>query len=1121
MTPGQLRERPTAAGTQIEVPGYELVKVIGRGSYGTVYLGRSASGQWRAIKVCRRDERNVKDLDREWRGLQRYEPVSRSTPGFLAILDLGEDPAGEGFYCVMELADAVSGEAKVDLETYEPRTLAYELKTQGRLEVAEVLRLGITLGTALGRLHDSGLVHRDVKPANIVYVGGQPKLADMGLVVAEAEANSLVGTPGYIPPEGPGKPAGDIYALGKVLYQALTGYEPARFPDPPTFLREHQDPTRFQEVMDVLAKASEERSARRHGTAWETTEELELIQGGRSVRMLREARAQRARWRKWGIAATVLGIVGVVVALFAHRWSTLNQIHSERELAAMTSRSARLSETGDYGQALIDQAELVRRTEGTPEERLARLRYSMTLGQMPKLTALWAMGGAVAWCGFLPGDEQVLIALTKGGIQLRQVASGDLVREWNCEPVVMAAIDSGQARVVTAHDLSAQVWDLHTGKLISSFNHPAMVLSACFHPSGEMLLTMSKDGHLRWWNLRTASLEREIPAHPGHAGGLSIHPDGELIATGGHDRSVRFWRMNGEPIGGPWTLPHWVHQVWFSRDGGELVATCEDWNIYLWDVVGRQPLGPALPHQRAAGTAKFMPSGRMVVTCGRDGYLRFWEARTGKLERSMLRHRFPINTAGISSDGRRIVSGARDGTVRVWDLAGRISPTRLAPVVTSPEHRTMIVNGPKGFLEVDLQNPVVSARPVEFGPGAELVGVNDAGDRVLVSTRTPGRPGAITQLFEPGAKAPIGSSQSWESRSIRCAFVPHDRALALAASNRVALLSGDGQLRWTHDVEKAIDSLYMSPNGLLVAAAAGTDVYVWEVKVGRAVAEPRRHAMEVTRVVFSPDETRMIVCTGDSTMNEASAKVWSLQPGSETGRTPEIWHLDGIGDAAWLDGGGRIVTVSEDGTGRLWNSRTGQPEGDAMLHRNQATSVQLGPNGLLLTASWDRTARLWDGRTGRPFGPALPFPFELGSARWLPDFSGFVVRQLSRTAWWLQMPAITLSPIELAQLAKVMAGEAGPGQSGLEASADLAKAWQEIRQRHRNLFEVADDEIVAWCQFEAEFCQAESRSDAAIERLDQALVRRPADLTILERKRDFESRRRLSRASAGSQGAGK
>lgn len=906
-----------------------------------------------------------------------------------------------------------------------------------------------------------------------------------------------------------------------MLYQALTGYEPTRSPDPPTFLRGHQDPTRFQEVMDVLAKASEERSARRHGTAREMTEELELIRGGRSVRMLREARAQRARWRKRGIAAVVVGMVGAIVALVAHRWSSMKQIHWERELAAMTSRSARLIEAGDYGQALLDQAELVKRTEGTPEERLARLRYSLTLSQMPKLTALWAMGGAVAWCGFLPGDEQVLIALTKGGIQLRRVASGDLVRAWNCDPVVMAAIDSGPARLVTTHDLSAQVWDLTTGKLISTCKHPSLVLSASFHPSGETLLTMSKDGYLRWWNLRNASLEREVQAHSGHAGGLSIHPDGDLIATGGHDQAVRFWRMNGEPTGSPWALPHWVHQVWFSRDGTELVATCEDWNIYLWDVVGRQPLGPALPHQRAAGTAKFTPSGRTVVTCGRDGYLRFWEAKTGRLERSMLRHRYPINTAGVSSDGRRIVSGARDGTVRVWDLAGRISPTRLSPAVTSPENRTMIVNGPRGFLQVDLQNPVASARPVEFGPGVELLGINDAGDRVLVSTRRPGRVGASTQLFEPGAKAPIGSSLIWESRSIRCAFAPYDRVLALAASNRVSVISGKGELRWTQEVEKAVDSLYISPNGLFMAAAAGSNVYVWEVKAGRTVMEPRRHPMEVTRVVFSPDETRMIVCTGDSTMNEASARVWSLRPQSDLRGTPEIWHLDGIGDAAWLDDGGRIATVSEDGTGRLWNSRTGQPEGDAMLHRNQATSIQPGPNGLLLTASWDRTARLWEGRTGRPFGPAMPFPFELGSARWLPDFRGFVVRQLSQTAWWVQLPANTLPPIELAQLAKVLAGEAKPGQSGLESSADLAKEWQTIRQRHRDLFEVSGDEILAWCQFEAEFCQAESRTAAALERLDQALVLRPSDLTILERKRDFETRRRLSRTSAGSQGIGK
>src|SRR5690349_11067257 len=93
----------------VEVPGFEVLRSIGRGSYGTVYLGRSTSGWWRAIKVCRLDERGGRDQERELRGLRRYEPVSRSDAGFLGILDLGENREAGYFYCVMELADDVAG----------------------------------------------------------------------------------------------------------------------------------------------------------------------------------------------------------------------------------------------------------------------------------------------------------------------------------------------------------------------------------------------------------------------------------------------------------------------------------------------------------------------------------------------------------------------------------------------------------------------------------------------------------------------------------------------------------------------------------------------------------------------------------------------------------------------------------------------------------------------------------------------------------------------------------------------------------------------------------------------------------------------------------------------------
>src|SRR5262249_44357628 len=157
-------------------------------------------------------------------GIKKFEDVSRLHPSQLAIFHVGR---GDGyFFYVMELADGAR-ERKSEppqVGSYNPRTLGRELESR-RLSAARVLEIGLTLAEALAHLHACGLVHRDIKPSNIIFVGGRAKLADIGLVTAMENARSIVGTEGYLAPEGPGTAQGDIFALGKVLYEALTGLD--------------------------------------------------------------------------------------------------------------------------------------------------------------------------------------------------------------------------------------------------------------------------------------------------------------------------------------------------------------------------------------------------------------------------------------------------------------------------------------------------------------------------------------------------------------------------------------------------------------------------------------------------------------------------------------------------------------------------------------------------------------------------------------------------------------------------------------------------------------------------------------------------------------------------------
>src|SRR5439155_24726731 len=124
---------------------------------------------------------------------------------------------------------------------YAPKTIRSEITRRGRLPFEECLQLSLSLTAGLGHLHKAGLVHRDIKPSNIIFVSGMPKLADIGLVADVGEARSFVGTEGFIPPEGPGTPAADLFSLGKVLYEASTGKDRQDFPEPMTNLGDEPD----------------------------------------------------------------------------------------------------------------------------------------------------------------------------------------------------------------------------------------------------------------------------------------------------------------------------------------------------------------------------------------------------------------------------------------------------------------------------------------------------------------------------------------------------------------------------------------------------------------------------------------------------------------------------------------------------------------------------------------------------------------------------------------------------------------------------------------------------------------------------------------------------------------
>jgi serine/threonine protein kinase len=279
--------------------GYELLSAIGQGAYGTVHLARK-DGRWCAVKCVRRDpaDPDAQRFAREWRGVRtasRLPPVE----GFAAIRDPHMADDNASFFYAMDLADDEAGLPPAP-STYRPRSLASVIDAEIALPLAECVDIGIRVASALVQLQRRHLVHRDVKPGNILFFGGKATLADVGLLADSREAASVVGTPGYAPPEGPNAPAGDVYGLGRTLWRISTGRPPADASLPPCPEAEIESPF-FWQWLALLARATSRDPSLRHRSAKALLKDLR--------RLRRAMRLRRKRWLRiaaWTAAAVIL-----------------------------------------------------------------------------------------------------------------------------------------------------------------------------------------------------------------------------------------------------------------------------------------------------------------------------------------------------------------------------------------------------------------------------------------------------------------------------------------------------------------------------------------------------------------------------------------------------------------------------------------------------------------------------------------------------------------------------------------------------------------------------------------------------------------------------------------------
>ena len=660
------------------IPDHTLLRAIGRGAYGEVWLARNIMGSLRAVKVISRNQfESEGPYEREFAGIRRYEPVSRASGGLVHVLQVGRNHAEGYFYYVMELADDAGWTSEPstggltepsgqrifhDSNSYSPRTLRSELKRVRRLPTDDCLRLALDVTSGLAQLHRHGLVHRDVKPGNIIYVNGRAKLADIGLITAEGESRTFVGTEGYIPPEGPGSPSADLYALGIVLYQASTGLPPERFPDiPPDWLANADRDDAF-EFHEIVLKACEGQRARRYQNVEQLQADLALLQSGQSVRHVRALQRRYARLRLVGIAGTALLLCTLGAAFLArYRESVAAQSRAkEAALREQIQRSLTRTEAAEREArqqlytALLEQARATARSRelgqrvraldairraasisNTAELRGAALaaialpdmRFEKELPK-PTETTLLSLDPSFERLAFARGTGPVEIASVKNGQRL-----GVLPASTNLPTFLATWSSNGRYLAVKrdrTHDgqvADIEVWEISGPRRVLLLQNVAFGAVA-FHPRLPMLISAQPAGALTVWDLERGNESKRFTFED-IALLLRYSTDGERFAVAYATAPDRFavsvhLAGNGERLA--------------SRDYANFVAEL------AWH-----------------------PDGHWLATADRSGAIRLLDSETGET-RLVGRHNAQAAFVAFSPDGAYLLSGGWERELICWNV---------------------------------------------------------------------------------------------------------------------------------------------------------------------------------------------------------------------------------------------------------------------------------------------------------------------------------------------------------------------------------------------------------------------------------------------------------------------
>jgi hypothetical protein len=614
-------------------------------------------------------------------------------PGIVPIFEVGQHEGQH--YFSMGFVEGQGLAQKVAAGLPPPREAAALVR-----EVAEAVRYA----------HDRGVIHRDLKPQNILLdAHGRPKVTDFGLakrlqVDGDLTAcGQVMGTPGYMPPEqAEGRPdigpPADVYSLGAVLYHLLTGRPPfqaasaadtllqviGREPVPPRQLNAGVP----RDLETICLKCLEKSPARRYTSAADLGEDLRRYLAGEPI--LARPVGPVARLVKWVHRAPV--VAGLLAAVLA---ALIVGIAASSHFAIKAAARARDAEH-QTTLAREERGRAERQTEIARAESLASRRH-LHAARMNLLERDWENGDLGLAFDLLAAEQPD----RTGPPDLRgfewyfwrsRLPANRLTLKGHSGIVTSVAYSPDGALIASSDGENlrpdvpgvVKLWDAATGREVRTLSgHERFVYMVRFSPDGRWLVSASADATVRVWDTATGRTLHTLRGHRGAVYGVVFSPDGRRLASAGDDATVRVWDPETERELRALTGHNGrVHCIAFRPDGQRLASGGSDRTVRIWDPGGTQ-LGVLSGHSAAILTIDYSPDGRRLATGGEDRTVRIWDEAKRRELHCLRGHGSTVTAVRFSPDGLRLASTAYDQVVRIWDPESGRGP--------GPAHTNMLI----------------------------------------------------------------------------------------------------------------------------------------------------------------------------------------------------------------------------------------------------------------------------------------------------------------------------------------------------------------------------------------------------------------------------------------------